>query len=127
MKHTQSKLCETQLENFSVKVGELTIFEDVNFTIHCGELTALIGPNGAGKSTLLKSILGEVAHAGNLNYFDAKGEHYRLCSADAEVRRDKPDYRSGFVHGVLNEASRVAVQFKIYSRARDKKSSSRKS
>ena len=77
MKHNQSKLCTTQIENFSVKVGELTIFEDVNFTVHCGELTALIGPNGAGKSTLLKSILGEVKHTGKLNYFDAKGEHLR--------------------------------------------------
>lgn len=77
MKHNQSKLCTTSVENFGVKVGELTIFEDVNFTIHCGELTALIGPNGAGKSTLLKSILGEVAHVGKLNYFDAKGEHLR--------------------------------------------------
>ena len=77
MKHHQSKLCTTRVENFGVKVGELTIFEDVNFTIHCGELTALIGPNGAGKSTLLKSILGEVNHTGTLNYFDAKGEHLR--------------------------------------------------
>lgn len=77
MKHHQSKLCTTTVENFGVKVGELTIFEDVNFTIHCGELTALIGPNGAGKSTLLKSILGEVVHTGKLNYFDAKGKHLR--------------------------------------------------
>ena len=77
MKHHQAKLCTTTVENFGVKVGELTIFEDVNFTIHCGELTALIGPNGAGKSTLLKSILGEVNHTGKLNYFDAKGKHLR--------------------------------------------------
>ncbi|MBR2734480.1 MAG: metal ABC transporter ATP-binding protein [Selenomonadaceae bacterium] len=77
MRHHQSKLCTTNVEHFGVKVGELTIFEDVNFTIHCGELTALIGPNGAGKSTLLKSILGEVAHSGTLNYFDAKGKHLR--------------------------------------------------
>ena len=77
MRHHQSKLCTTTVENFGVKVGELTIFADVNFTIHCGELTALIGPNGAGKSTLLKSILGEVAHTGALNYFDAKGKHLR--------------------------------------------------
>lgn len=77
MQHHQSKLCTTSVEHFGVKVGELTIFEDVNFTIHCGELTALIGPNGAGKSTLLKSILGEVAHTGKLNYFDAKGKHLR--------------------------------------------------
>ncbi len=76
-KHHNARLCETKVENFGVKVGELTIFSDVNFTLHCGELTALIGPNGAGKSTLLKSILGEVSHTGALNYFDAKGKHLR--------------------------------------------------
>ena len=75
--HHENKLCETKVENFSVQVGELTIFQDVNFTLNCGELTALIGPNGAGKSTLLKSILGEVEHKGKLNYFDAKGEHLK--------------------------------------------------
>ncbi len=76
-KHHREKLCETRVENFGVQVGELIIFQDVNFTLNCGELTALIGPNGAGKSTLLKSILGEVAHIGKLNYFDAKGKHLR--------------------------------------------------
>ena len=76
-KHHREKLCETKVENFGVKVGELIIFQDVNFTLNCGELTALIGPNGAGKSTLLKSILGEVSHMGKLNYFDAKGKHLR--------------------------------------------------
>lgn len=77
MKHDRNKLCETKVENFGVKVGELIIFENVNFTLHCGELTALIGPNGAGKSTLLKSILGEVEHTGKLNYFDVKGKHLK--------------------------------------------------
>lgn len=76
-KHHKARLCETKVENFGVKVGELVIFQDVNFTLNCGELTALIGPNGAGKSTLLKSILGEVSHTGKLNYFDAKGKHLR--------------------------------------------------
>ena len=76
-KHHKARLCETKVENFGVKVGELTIFQDVNFTLNCGELTALIGKNGAGKSTLLKSILGEVSHTGKLNYFDAKGKHLR--------------------------------------------------
>ena len=76
-KHHKARLCETKVENFGVQVGELTIFQDVNFTLNCGELTALIGKNGAGKSTLLKSILGEVAHIGKLNYFDAKGKHLR--------------------------------------------------
>lgn len=70
-----NKLCCTKIENFTVKVGKLTIFEDVNIHVHCGQLTALIGPNGAGKSTLLKAILGEVGHNGSLKYVDAKGQH----------------------------------------------------
>ena len=70
-----AKLCCTKIENFSVKIGNLSIFENVNIHVHCGQLTALIGPNGAGKSTLLKAILGEVAHTGKLKYIDAKGRH----------------------------------------------------
>lgn len=69
------KLCCTKIENFSVKVGQLEIFTDINLHIHCGQLTAIIGPNGAGKSTLLKAILGEVEHTGSLKYVDAKGAH----------------------------------------------------
>lgn len=70
-----AKVCCTKIENFGVKAGALTIFEDVNIHVHCGQLTALIGPNGAGKSTLLKAILGEVEHSGNLHYVDAKDRH----------------------------------------------------
>lgn len=70
-----SKLCCTKLEHFTVKIGRLTIFEDVNIHVHCGQLTAIIGPNGAGKSTLMKAILGEVPHQGHLHYVDAKGKH----------------------------------------------------
>ena len=69
------KLCCTKIEHFSVKVGQLEIFTNVNLHIHCGQLTAIIGPNGAGKSTLLKSILGVVPHTGSLKYVDAKGKH----------------------------------------------------
>lgn len=70
-----SHLCCTKIENFTVKFGKLTIFEDVNLHVHCGQLTAVIGPNGAGKSTLLRAILGEVKHSGGLKYVDAKGQH----------------------------------------------------
>lgn len=68
-------LCCTRIEKFSVKVGKLTILDNIDLHIHCGELTALIGPNGAGKSTLLKAIMGEVKHEGSLNYLDEKGVH----------------------------------------------------
>ena len=70
-----AKVCCTKIEHFGVSAGALTIFEDVNIHVHCGQLTALIGPNGAGKSTLLKAILGEVEHSGSLHYVDAKNRH----------------------------------------------------
>lgn len=70
-----AKVCCTKIEHFGVKAGALTIFEDVNIHVHCGQLTALIGPNGAGKSTLLRAILGEIEHSGSLHYVDAKDRH----------------------------------------------------
>lgn len=70
-----AKLCCTKIDDFTVRIGSLTIFEHVHLHVHCGQLTALIGPNGAGKSTLLRSILGEVPHTGTLHYVDAKGKH----------------------------------------------------
>ena len=66
--------CCTKIENFSVTLGELKVFENVNLHIHCGELTAIIGANGAGKSTFLRAILGEIPHGGKLSFVDAKGK-----------------------------------------------------
>jgi putative ABC transport system ATP-binding protein len=38
--------------------GELTILEDVNFTVHAGGTLAVIGASGSGKSTLLGLLAG---------------------------------------------------------------------
>lgn len=61
-------LCCTKIENLGVTRGRKVILQDINFHIHCGELTALIGPNGAGKTTLLKAILGEIPHTGQIRF-----------------------------------------------------------
>lgn len=68
-----SGLCCTKIENFGVRKGTLSILENVNIHIHCGELTAIIGPNGAGKSTLLKALLGEIPHTGELKFMGTGG------------------------------------------------------
>lgn len=48
------------LSNVSLRLGDLLLFEHVNFTINPGDRVGLIGPNGAGKSTLLRIITGEL-------------------------------------------------------------------
>lgn len=71
-----NNFCCTKIDNFSVTIGNNEILKDVNFHIHCGELTSIIGPNGAGKSTLLKALLGEVKHTGNLTFTSQNNNTY---------------------------------------------------
>lgn len=42
-----------------VELGGVTVLENINLTVHAGELLVLVGPNGAGKSTLLDVLSGE--------------------------------------------------------------------
>ncbi|MBS0847501.1 heme ABC transporter ATP-binding protein [Citrobacter sp. JGM124] len=45
-------------ENLSLKIGHQQLLENINVSLHPGEVVALIGPNGAGKSTLLRTLTG---------------------------------------------------------------------
>ena len=47
-------------EGLTVRFDGVAAVDDVNFTLHLGQLQGLIGPNGAGKSTLFKAITGIV-------------------------------------------------------------------
>ena len=46
------------VEHLTMKFGGLTAVDNLSFTAHCGDITALIGPNGAGKTTVFNCITG---------------------------------------------------------------------
>lgn len=46
------------VRNLKRKIGNVTLLDDVSFTLFSGEVVALIGPSGAGKTTLLNAISG---------------------------------------------------------------------
>jgi len=74
------------------RYGERAILENVNLSVHRGELFALIGPTGAGKTTLLRIIdLLEVPGAGEI-YFAGKCIP-RSGKERLEIRR-----RMSFIH-----------------------------
>jgi putative ABC transport system ATP-binding protein len=85
--------CERLGKRVPIPAGELTILEDVSFTIAAGEAVAVVGASGSGKSTLLALLAGldlpsdgEVRLAGQrLSVLDEDGR--------ARVRAD----RVGFV------------------------------
>ena len=69
--------CCLKVAHLGVSMGDQVILEDVNFHLHCGEITALIGPKGAGKSTLFRTILGQLPHSGEIDFQRAGGKHTR--------------------------------------------------
>ncbi|NNJ54083.1 MAG: metal ABC transporter ATP-binding protein [Ignavibacteriaceae bacterium] len=47
-----------EIKNLSVKYGEHTVLDSINFTVTSHSFISIVGPNGAGKSTLIKVLLG---------------------------------------------------------------------
>ena len=56
--------CTISLKNVCAKIGERTLFENLNLNATHKDKIALIGPNGCGKSTLLEIMAGLKAPCG---------------------------------------------------------------
>ena len=57
------------VENISKSYGELTLFENISFSIHKDEKIAFIAKNGTGKTSILNIIAGDdEPDSGNITY-----------------------------------------------------------
>jgi molybdate transport system ATP-binding protein len=86
----------------TVKYDQVTVFENLNWTMKAGENWAIIGPNGAGKTTLLSLIAGDhpQAYANEIYLFGKRrgsGEsiwdikkQLGIVSAEFQIRYRKP-------------------------------------
>lgn len=54
------------VNNCSVRIGKVSIVDDVNFDLRPGQWLMLAGPNGAGKTSLLKAIARSLKSSGNM-------------------------------------------------------------
>ncbi|MBB6143388.1 ABC-2 type transport system ATP-binding protein [Silvibacterium bohemicum] len=50
-----------RLHSVTKRYGQTTALEDLNLSLHPGEVVALLGPNGAGKTTAVRLLLGLTA------------------------------------------------------------------
>lgn len=53
-----------QIENLSVRYGQLDILQDVSFSVRPRQWLMVVGPNGAGKSTLVNAVTQGVPYTG---------------------------------------------------------------
>ncbi len=63
--------CVVDCRNVTVTMGDVTLLEDVTWTVQAGEHWLVTGPNGSGKSTLLALLLGDhpQAYANDIRVF----------------------------------------------------------
>ena len=75
-----------QIRNFSVKIEDKLILDNVNLTINAGEVHAIMGPNGTGKSTLASAIMGNPVYEIVSGEVLLDGENLLEMSVDERAR-----------------------------------------
>jgi branched-chain amino acid transport system ATP-binding protein len=66
-KQPEEKRADLEVKNLSLTFGGVVALDNVDVSVHTGELLAIIGPNGAGKTSLLNCMTGYYrAQKGNI-------------------------------------------------------------
>ena len=65
------------LSKVGVSLSGHQILSEITFEVARGQIAALIGPNGAGKTTLVRTMLGLVAHSGEIKVLGQKPKDVR--------------------------------------------------
>lgn len=55
-----------EIDNLTIRRGDLTICRDITLSVPAGEITLLLGANGAGKTTLLDGVAGAIPVTGGV-------------------------------------------------------------
>lgn len=105
-----------EVRGLSMAYGARLIQQDLDFTVHRGDVFVIMGGSGCGKSTLLKHMIGlfEPA-AGEILY---NGRSFQRASAherDAMRRRWGITYQSGGLFSAMTLSENVALPLQQYT------------
>ena len=65
------------VQNLTVRYGNLTIVNDVSFSLSEGEWLMIVGPNGAGKSTIVNAVSQGASYTGAVSVLEKDVKRYR--------------------------------------------------
>lgn len=100
------------VDNVSQEFGSRTIFKDVSFDIHAGEVFVVLGGSGCGKSTLLKQMIGLLP--------PTKGR-ISVCGHDVvddtDAVRDKIGvmFQSGALFGSMSLLDNITLALSVFT------------
>lgn len=80
-----------KIENLSKKLGDRTIFSDVNLMLTDAHKIGIIGKNGSGKSTFLRCVAGETEHGRGTIDIDPHGSNVTYFSQVLDLDQLKLD------------------------------------
>ena len=92
-----------RFNHVSIRYGERTILNDVNWTIHQGECWALSGQNGSGKSTLLSLICADnpQAYACDIRLFGKqRGTGESIWEIKRRIGYVSPEMHRSYQHNI---------------------------
>ncbi|MCP5536912.1 MAG: metal ABC transporter ATP-binding protein [Akkermansiaceae bacterium] len=94
--HNRGQTHELIIRDLEVAYRDVSVLENINLQVRCGNSLALVGPNGAGKSTLLKAIAGLVKRkTGSVSWcgednVQCRGGEFAYLPQHEEVNWDFP-------------------------------------
>ncbi len=89
-----------EVKNLTVRYGELTIVNDVSFSVYEGDWLMIAGPNGAGKSTIVNAVSRGVPYTGS------------VLLENKDVKKMKPAMLAKKL-GVLSQSHNVSYSFTV--------------
>jgi branched-chain amino acid transport system ATP-binding protein len=99
-----------ELDNLTVRYGNITAVKSVSLNVHEGEIVALIGPNGAGKTSTFAAVMGLIPLAGGSVTYQQRKLH-RLTT-ERIVRQGLtlvPEHRRLFKDLTVRENLRIGA------------------
>jgi molybdate transport system ATP-binding protein len=117
-------------ENVSIRLGEVAVFQNTNWTWRFGEQWAMLGPDGSGKALLVEAILGRapIVQGEVRGPFPKRGMEDRLrapaiAHVSPQTQRELAVQESSFYqlrwHSGLEQGPRTVAEFLSHDSVED--------